>query len=124
MWVAAPPSTAGYHPTEVELHLFVPDADGTFISALQEDDGASFAAATGAHVRTTFGVVRSGQQVTLRAEVGGNGYPEFARRQFDLIIHGPVSDTVLVDGSRREIDGGRITLPNEGSAFTVEFLIG
>ena len=58
----------------------------------------------------------------MRAEVDGEGYPEFARRQFDLVIHGPVSDTVLVDGSQREIAGGRIIVPNEGSAFTVELL--
>ena len=28
MWPEAPPSTADYHPTAIELHLFVPDGDG------------------------------------------------------------------------------------------------
>ncbi len=114
MWTVAPPSTAGYQPTTIALHLFVPAVDGTYHSALQEDDGTTFAAKNGAHFRTTFEVVRAGRKVTVRAEVDGDGYPEFARRQFELIIHGPVSDTILVDGSQRALDGGRITAAERG----------
>jgi alpha-glucosidase len=121
MWTEAPPSTAGYHPTTVELHLFVPAADGNYRSALQEDDGTTFAANSGARFRTTFEVIRSGQQVTLRAEVEGDGYPDFARRQFVLVIHGAVDGAIVVDGTQQAVDDGRVTLSNDGNAFTVEF---
>ena len=121
MWTEAPPSTAGYQPTTVELHVFVPAADGTYRSTLQEDDGTTFAANSGARLRTTFEVTRVGQQVTVRAEVDGDGYPTFARGQFDLVIHGAVTDNLLVDGTQRTIDDGRVRLPNNGNAFTVEF---
>ena len=47
MWPEAPPSTAGYHPTVIELHLFVPADDETHRSLLQEDDGLTFAALHG-----------------------------------------------------------------------------
>src|SRR5258706_9818905 len=101
MWTEAPPSTAGFHPTAVELHLFVPGADGTYRSVLQEDDGTTFAANSGARFRTTFAVTRAGTQVNVRAEVDGNGYAEFARRQFELVIHGAVAETLVVDGTQR-----------------------
>ena len=124
MWTQAPPSTAGYQPTTVELHLFVPAADGTYLSAMQEDDGATFAANDGARLRTTFEVIRAGRQITARAEVGGAGYPAFARRQFDLVLHGAAADTLVVDGTQRAFDHGRVALPNDGKAFTVEFQAG
>ncbi len=124
MWSEAPPSTAGYQPTSTELHLFVPTADGTYRSALQEDDGTTFAANGGACIRTTFEVTRAGKQVTVRAEVGGDGYAEFVRSQFDLVVHGTIADTVVVDGVQRAFDNGRVTLPNDGKAFTVGFVAG
>jgi alpha-glucosidase len=120
MWTDAPASTAGYQPAAIELHLFVPSAEGSYRSALQEDDGTTFAANSGARVRTTFDVTRAGRQVTVRAEVEGDGYPAFARHRFDLIVHGEVADDVLIDGTRRTLEGGRIQLSNNGNAFTVE----
>ena len=120
MWTEAPPSTAGYQPTTVELHVFVPTDDGTYCSALQEDDGTTFAANSGSRLRTTFEVTRVGQQVTVRADVDGDGYPAFARHQFDLVIHGAVANDLLVDGSPQTIVHGRVTLPNDGNAFTIE----
>lgn len=39
------------------------------------------------------------------AEVTGNGYEAFARRQFDLVVHGAVGDAVFVDGARLTLDG-------------------
>ena len=60
----------------------------------------------------------------MRAQVGGDGYPEFARRQFDLVVHGTVADTVVVDGLQRSLDDGRVTLSNDGTAFTVGFEVG
>ena len=87
---------------------------------LQEDDGTTFAANDGACFRTTFEVSRVGRTVTVRADVEGGGYPTFIRRQFDLIVHGAVADAVVVDGTPRTLDGGRIALANDGLAFTVE----
>jgi alpha-glucosidase len=121
MWPQAPPSTAGYHPSAIELHLFVPDTDGTHSSLLQEDDGLSFAALEGARYRTTFEVTRTGNRVALRAQVDGDGYPEFARTAFDLVIHGATPSTVVVDGSEEQTRDGRVAVPNAGGAFTAEF---
>jgi alpha-glucosidase len=119
MWAAAPASTAGYQPTTIELHLFVPGEDGTYRSALQEDDGTTFEANAGARLRTSFEVTRLGEQVTVRAELDGDGYESFARREFVLVVHGAVADAIVVDGTNDELANGRITLPNEGRAFTV-----
>ena len=88
MWPDAPPSTSGYQPTAIELHLFVPVTDGTYSSMLQEDDGLTFAAQDGARYRTSFEVGRSGRTVVLRADVEGDGFAEFARERFVLVLHG------------------------------------
>jgi alpha-glucosidase len=121
MWPDAPPSTADYHPSAIELHLFLPDADGTHGSLLQEDDGLSFAALDGARYRTTFEVTRRGDRVTLRAEVDGYGYPEFARTAFHLVVHGAAPSTVVVDGIEVQTHDARVAVPNAGGAFTAEF---
>jgi alpha-glucosidase len=121
MWPHAPASTAGYHPSAIELHLFVPDAEGTYLSFLQEDDGLTFAAMEGACYRTTFQVARASNHVTLRADVVGGGYPEFARNAFHLVVHGAHLDTVRVNESMVAISGDRFVVPNAGSGFTVEF---
>jgi alpha-glucosidase len=121
MWPEAPASTAGYHPSTIELHLFVPEADGTHSSFLQEDDGLTFAALDGARYRTNFELTRTGEQVALRAEVDGAGYREFAREAFHLVIHGAEPDTVLLDGAQLPKTGGHFVLPNAGNGFTVGF---
>ena len=106
LWPDAPASTAGYHPSVIELHLFVPERDGTYVSMLQEDDGLTFAAGEGARYRTTFTVTRRANRLTVQADVEGDGYPEFARRAFELVLHG--------------VGGDKLHLPNEGTGFTVE----
>jgi alpha-glucosidase len=120
MWPTAPASTAGHQPTTVELHVFVPAVDGSHRSVLQEDDGTTFAANRGARVRTAFELTRVDHLVTIGAEVDGDGYPEFARRQFELVVHGAVADTVVVDGVRRALVDGRVTVANDGNEFTIE----
>ena len=84
MWPEAPPSTGGHQPAAIELHLFVPRGRRrAHRSFLQEDDGLTFAARDGARrYRTTFRSPARGGTVTLRAEVEGDGYPEFAREAF------------------------------------------
>ena len=85
LWPEAPPSTAGYHPSVIELHLFVPGSDGAWTSFLQEDDGLTTG---GGFLRTTFTVRRAGADVTVTAETVGDGYPEHARERFELVVHG------------------------------------
>ncbi len=120
MWPAAPPSAGGYQPTTTELHLFVPATDGTYRSELQEDDGTTFAANSGRRVRTSFEVTSVDSRITLRADVAGDGYPAFARREFELVVHGAVTDAVVVDGTPRALDSGRLTFSNDGTPFTIE----
>ena len=121
LWPEAPPSTAGYHPSEIELHLFVPEADGRHVSMLQEDDGATLAALDGARFRTTFQLRREGSRLTLRADVEGDGYSEHVREDFQLVVHGASPDVVRFDGAEVERSDGRFRLPAAGRGFTVEF---
>jgi alpha-glucosidase len=120
-WSQIPASTSGYHPTVIELHAFVPDQDGSHHSFLQEDDGLSLSATTGARYRTTFELTRSGRSVRLTATVDGTGYPEFAREAFHLVIHGASPDEVRGSGAVLDRSGDAFVLPNHGEAFTVEF---
>ena len=121
MWPDAPASTAGYYPSAIELHLFVPGTDETYHSLLQEDDGLTLAATNGARYRTDFQVTRAGKRVTLRAEVDGDGYPEFAREAFHLFVHGAAPASVRLDGGDVSLTSGRFVLPNAARAFLVEF---
>jgi alpha-glucosidase len=121
MWPQAPPSTAGHHPAAIELHLFVPDGDGTGRSFLQEDDGLTFAARDGARYRTTFEVTRRGPRVALQASVEGDGYPEFAREAFHLVVHGAAPEQVVLDGATVAVRDGRVEIANAGTGFAVEF---
>ena len=121
MWPHAPATTDGHHPDAIELHVFVPDADGTTRSMLQEDDGVTFAADDGAFLRTTFDVTRRGARVTLATEVEGDGYPEFAREAFHLVVHGAAPDAATVDGEQVRASDGRFVLPNAGAELMAEF---
>jgi len=121
MWAEAPPSTSGHHPAVIELHVFVPRADGTHHSMLQEDDGLTFAALNGVCYRTSFEVVRAGDRVSIRAEVTGEGYPEFGRERFRLMLHGVTPATVNLDGVDLAGHDGRFDVPNAGTGFVAEF---
>jgi alpha-glucosidase len=123
MWAEAPPTTAGYHPKAVELHVFVPAADGSHTSMLAEDDGLTNAVLDGACYRTTFTLARSGDHVTVQAEVSGDGYQEFAREQFILVVHGAEPPTVTLDGNEISGSDGRFALPNAGAGFALGFLV-
>jgi alpha-glucosidase len=105
MWPQAPASTDGYHPSVVELHVFVPPEDGSYTSFLQEDDGLTFDAADGARYRTTLTLTRNGSALTLSGSVDGQGYPEFAREAFRVVVHGAPVEPAL--------------LPNAGTDFAV-----
>jgi alpha-glucosidase len=118
MWPEAPVSTNDYHPTVVELHLFVPASDGVYYSRLHEDDGLTFAALRGARYQTTFIVERASSQLTLRAEVSGDGYPEFRRERLILVLHGAAPDAGRLDEDMITGINGRFEIPNRGTSFT------
>ena len=121
MWTEAPPSTSGYHPTAVELHVFIPGADGSHPSFLQEDDGLTFAALTGGRFRTTFTLVRAENQVSITATVSGDGYPEFARTEFRVNVHGARPAVIVVDGDEISPVDGTFVVANSGSGFELTF---
>ena len=121
LWPEAPASTAGYHPRSIELHLYVPSRDGEHRSLLQEDDGLTFAADEGQRYRTVLTVLRRGRHLELRAEVDGTGYPEFAREEFRLVVHGASPAAVRLDGRDVPSADGVFVLPNAGDGFTVAF---
>ena len=108
-------------PDVIELHLFVPTVDGTYRSFLQEDDGLTFAADRGRALPvTTFEVTRTGDRLTLRADVDGDGYPEFAREAFQLVVHGAHPASVRLDGADVQAVDGAFALPNAGHGMVVE----
>jgi alpha-glucosidase len=121
MWPEAPASTAGHHPSVMELHLFVPTADGAHESILQEDDGLTTAALDGARYRTTFTLTRRGAAVTVEARVQGDGYPEFARQAFHLAVHGARPTTIVLDGEQVDRSDDGFVIPRSGEGFTVKF---
>lgn len=114
MWPKAPLTTAGYHPEEIELHVFTPVDDGEYESFLQEDDGQSLAATRGAHQRTRFVVTKNGADVTLRTEATGDGFPEFARERLVIVVHDGVDRAESTDGTRR------IVIDNNGTSFNLD----
>ncbi|HEY6809776.1 MAG TPA: TIM-barrel domain-containing protein [Propionibacteriaceae bacterium] len=118
MWPEAPDSTNGYQPLVVELHLFVPASDGVHQSMLQEDDGLTFAAQEGARYQTAFTLLRAGGELTLKAEVSGDGYSEFARERFVLVLHGATPEEASLDDAMIIGTGGRFEIPNEGVGFS------
>jgi alpha-glucosidase len=126
MWPQAPSSTLGYRPRLVELHAFLPVRDGTWTSFLQEDDGLTFAADDGARYRTSLTLTRAGGRVRIRGEVSGEGFPDFAREAFRLVVHGAspsaLTGAEAFEGERYEAgDDGAFRLPNAGTGFVVEF---
>jgi alpha-glucosidase len=120
LWPVVPPSTAGYHPQVIELHIFVPTADGSYDSVLYEDDGLSFAFREGAYYRTTFSLTREATRLTLRAAVVGAGYAEFARQAFQLVFHGASPAVVRVNEQDVPSHDGQFIVPNAATSFRLD----
>lgn len=120
MWPQAPASTANHQPQSIELHIFVPDEDGDFHSFLHEDDGLTLAFESGAFVRTYFTLSKNGAGFSLHGRVEGECYPEFARREFQLIFHGAAPATLRINGTPVLPSEGGYSLPNQGTDFLVE----
>jgi alpha-glucosidase len=123
MWPNAPASTADYYPDIIELHLFVPLGDGRYDSLLVEDDGLTFAALAGHRLRTGLTVERAGDVVTLVADVDGEGFPQFRREAFRLVVHGAGPAVVRLDGTDVAAEAGAFHLPNAGTGLRVEFTV-
>ncbi len=87
MLAEAPQSTDGLAPTSIELHVFVPNESGQWVSAMQEDDGLTYAALNENRVRTEFTLKREGDVVTLLGNSKGSGFAEFARSEFEIVWH-------------------------------------
>lgn len=123
MWPDAPPSTDGYQPTVVELHLYLPIVDGTTTALLQEDDGVSTDALhhdLSGYVLTTFAVTRTGDRVTVLATATGTGFTEHRREAFVLVLHGVSPDSVVLDGVAVPVVERRAVLRRGAEGFEVE----
>ena len=119
MWPEAPPSTDGYQPEVVELHVHVPAQDGEFESTLAEDDGLTFAARDGARYLTTISLSRNGSRLELSTTVDGDGYPEHRRTAFELVFHGTTPAHLEVNGEQVPVEGGRARVDNSGAPLRV-----
>ncbi len=88
MWPEVPPTTMGYNPESIDLHVFVPSSDGIHTSRLVEDDGASYGYERGERLTTCFVLSRQGGTIRLEAKTDGKPYPGFARRQWKIHLRG------------------------------------
>ncbi len=100
MFAGSPQSTANHFENEIELHVFVPAHDGSHESVLQEDDGLTFAANLGQRFTTRLRLERSGQQLIISGLVSGQGFEQFIRKGFTIVLHGGESDR----GKRFEVE--------------------
>ena len=107
MLTEAPLTTHGLAPDAIELHVFVPQADGRFESMLQEDDGLTFGALAGAKLVTNFVLERSGDSVKLTATTSGDKFAGFARERFEIVWHTAEGVT-------------RTSIANSGEGFALE----
>jgi alpha-glucosidase len=117
LWPGTPQSTKDYHPQTIELHVFIPEEDGVFQSCLREDDGLTDSSQSGAFVHTEFILRRIGRSITLDAAVHGNGYPEFKRRRFEVVLHGSAPSQVYLNQQEVRADQGRITVQSARDPF-------
>ena len=119
----APLSTMGHYPELLVLHVIVPDEDGETRSWLQEDDGLSHAAASGAFLRTIFSVVRSGDRVTVTLHTSGNGFPEFRRSRLRYVLKGFTGDRVELDGRVIAVEHSQFECENRGESSSFSFTL-
>lgn len=96
MWTDAPPSTMGFQPERIDLHVFVPREDGVYESTLVEDDGETLAYARGEQLRTTLRLTRDGNRLRLSAMTTGQPPKGFRRREFGIVPHGIANGRIEV----------------------------
>ncbi|HSC87704.1 MAG TPA: TIM-barrel domain-containing protein, partial [Polyangiaceae bacterium] len=119
-YTEAPRSTMNHRPKALELMLFVPSEDGEFLSQLREDDGETTAHESGAHFHTTFRVTRKGNRLALKAEVSGQGFPEFQRQSLRIRFRGAQPKSTQLNGAPRALEQDSLIFDNKGEAFELE----
>ena len=92
MWPEAPPSTDGYAPETIELHVFEPTSDGRWESQLVEDDGlttgsADAGAAAPGRLTTTVVLTRTGGETAVARSTAGTAYDGHRRTDFTVVRH-------------------------------------
>ena len=96
------------------------------MSEVQEDDGVTLAADSGAFVRTTVRVSRDGDRLTVAATVTGSGFDDFARTGTRLVLHGARPQAAWLDGEPVVTDAARagttVEVPHTHD-FTFEALL-
>ncbi len=102
----APLNTKDFAPKKMQFHVFVPQGDFELYSLLREDDGITFEANEGKHLRTVFKVLRGNGKTVFSAEKSGDGFDGFAREEVELVWHTP-----------RGVQS--VTRPNHGESFSV-----
>ena len=85
MWPEAPPSTAGHHPAEIELHVFVPRPTASRRRCCTRTTGSR---RDGGLLPHDVHAHPGGDAVHAAREVEGDGYPEFARERFVVVCEG------------------------------------
>ncbi len=121
---AAPPcSTMDYQPEVIELHVIVPEEDGEFESTLHEDDGLSDAHLAGQFLRTTLTLSRQHDRVRITSKTAGDGFPEFRRRRFQLVLRGCTVDKLELGGIETRVRNGRVEFDNRGEPFEASFAV-
>jgi alpha-glucosidase len=88
MWPEVPPSTMGYHPETIELHVFVPSTDGVYTSRLVEDDGSTQGYQNDERLTTVFTLTRECTRVRLTMTTEGKPYPGFKRTKWEVRLRG------------------------------------
>jgi len=96
MWPDVPPSTMDYHPTSIDLQVFVPSKDGIYTSRLVEDDGTSFCYEQGEQLSTTFTLTRQGDSIKLEAKTEGTPYVGFRRTECRIHLRSAASGPVEI----------------------------
>jgi hypothetical protein len=91
---------------------------------LREDDGLTTAHERGAFLETTFRMVRQGDKVKITGTPTGDGFDEFKRDTFRLVIRGASIAQVRINGELRDAPGGRVDFRNQGEIFNAEILLG
>ena len=123
MYERAPLSTMGHFPELLELHVIVPDEDGDTRSVMQEDDGLSNAALSGAFLRTTFTVTRRGNSLSVSWATSGNGFAEFRRSRFRFLLEGFAGDRVDFSGREIRVQSSQFECENRGEAGSFSFAL-
>jgi len=81
-------STMTYAPTSLDLKVHLPKSDGAYTSSLFEDDGLTDSFKGNNYIKTDFTVIKNGNEIVVKIEASGNGFPEHQRTFFNLSFIG------------------------------------